>query len=139
MGEYVESGFFSLTLSGVTVPDTTPGTFNSFQWLQARRNVGGPLKDAAATGWPGYQDALAFYESRAVRQAFRWSWENAQLERDLYQRAIKRSDVAKRNATNYLIAIGANHVLATIDAFASVRLIQAAGGDMKLSATIPIR
>lgn len=139
MGEYMESGFFSTSTTGPTIPETDPTTFNGFQWLQARRNVGGPLNDASATGWPGYQDALDFYESRAVRQPYRWSWENAQLERDLYQRAIKRSDAAKRHATYNLVALAANHVLSTIDAFASVRLIQAAGGDMRLSATIPVR
>jgi hypothetical protein len=139
VGEYVESGVFSMTSTGPTIPDTDPTTFNGFQWLQARRNVGGPLNDPSATGWPGYQEALDFYESRAVRQPYRWSWLNAQLERDLYQRAIRRSDTAKKHARNNLIALGANHVLSTIDAFASVRLIQAAEGDMRLSASIPIR
>ncbi|MDB4915736.1 MAG: hypothetical protein JWM95_3380 [Gemmatimonadetes bacterium] len=139
MGEYAESGVFSSATSGVTVPETDPTTFNGFQWLQARRNVGGPLNDAAATGWPHYAEALEFYERRAVRPPFRWSWEDAQLERDLYQRAIKRSDAANRHITSYLIALAGNHVLSTIDAFASVRLLQAAGGDMRLSASIPLR
>jgi len=39
----------------------------------------------------------------------------------------------------YLVALIANHLLSAVDAFASVRLIQAAGGEMRVSASIPIR
>ena len=39
--------------------------------------------------------------------------------------------------TNDLIALIANHILSSIDAFASVRLMQAAGGGMRISASIP--
>lgn len=48
-------------------------------------------------------------------------------------------DDAYRHVTDDLIAIIANHVISAVDAFASVRLIQAAGGRMRMSASIPVR
>jgi hypothetical protein len=139
LGEYVESGVFSSATSGPTVPETDPATFNGYQWLLARTTYGISLVDPNASAEPLYGQALAFYESRAVRQPYRWSWQNAQLELDLYLRAINRRNDASRHATNNVVALIANHVLSTVDAFANVRLIQAANGDMHLSASIPVR
>lgn len=139
MEQFVESGFFTLSASGPTVPETDLATFNGVQWMQARLLFGVPLDDPDATRTPNYARALARYESTAVRQAYRWSWRNAQLEQDLYKRSIARSNDAYRRATGDLIAIIANHVISTVDAFATVRLIQASGGEMRLSASIPFR
>lgn len=139
MEKYLESGFFTLSRSGPTVPETDVTTYNGAQWVQARLLFGVPLDDPDALQNPGYSRALARYESTAIQQAYGWSWRNAQLEQDLYKRSIARSNEAYRRATGDLIAIIANHVFSAVDAFTSVRLIQAAGGEMRLSASVPVR
>lgn len=133
---YLESGFFTLTPNGVTVPETDTTTFNGHQWLIARQQYGIGLNDPGAPSLPSYPAALAYYETRAVRQEYRWSWRNAQLEWDVYKRTTELANDAQRQATNDMIALIANHILSSIDAFASVRLIQAAGG-MRISASVP--
>ena len=134
---YLESGFFTLSPVGSTQPETDTTTFNGHQWLVARQQNGIGLNDPGASSSPSYPAALAYYELSAVRQQYRWSWRNAQLEWDVYKRTTERANNAQRQATNDLIALIANHIISTIDAFASVRLIQAAGGGMHISASIP--
>jgi hypothetical protein len=139
MEKYLESGRFTLPTNGPTVPETDVSTYNGSQWVEARLLFGVPLDDPDAVQNPNYARALARYESTAIRQAYGWSWRNAQLEQDLYRRSIGRSNDAYRRATGDLLAIIANHVIGAVDAFASVRLIQAAGGEMRMSASIPVR
>jgi hypothetical protein len=139
MGKNLESGSFSKTPTGPTIPETDPATYNGKQWILAREQYGLPLDDAGAFASPRYADALAYYEGRAVPQAYGWSWTNAQFEHDLFKSEIARSNDAYVRARRNLSAIIANHLLSSIDAFASVRLIQAAGGDLRLSASIPVR
>jgi hypothetical protein len=139
MEKYMESGFFSMTPSGATVPESDTLTFNGYQWLLARQRYGVPIDDPGASTTPNYGQAVAYYETRAVGQAYRWSWRNAQLQRDLYGRAISRRNDASRQAGYDLTAIIANHVLSTIDAFANVRLIQATSDGLRFSASIPVR
>ena len=139
MEKYLESGAYTLGSSGVTVPEMDVTTYNGSQWVEARRLFGVPLDDPEPALHANYARALARYESTAVRQAYGWSWRNAQLEHDLYRRAIGRSNDAYRRATGDLLAIIANHVFSAVDAFASVRLVQAAGGEMRMSASIPVR
>lgn len=134
---YLESGFYTLAGNGVTSPETDTTTFNGHQWLIARQQYGIGLNDPGASSLPSYPGALAYYESRAVKQEYRWSWRNAQLEWDVYKRTTELANDAKRQSTNDLIALIANHILSSIDAFASVRLIQAAGGGMHISASMP--
>jgi hypothetical protein len=137
--KYLESGSFSLAITGPTVPETDGTTYNGEQWVLARQTFGIPLDVQNAAGNPNYAEALAFYESRAIPQAYGWSWRNAQLEKDIYTKTIGRSNDAYRRATNDLVAVIANHLLSAVDAFASVRLIQASGGEMRVSASIPFR
>jgi hypothetical protein len=140
VAKFLESGSFSQDVTGgPTVPETNPDTYNGEQWILARQAYGIPLGPDDATRNPNYADALALYESRAIPQAYGWSWRNAQLEKDLFTKSIGRSNDAYRRANNYLVALIANHLLSAVDAFASVRLIQAAGGEMRVSASIPIR
>jgi hypothetical protein len=138
VSEYVESGAFSMATSGPTVPETDPSTYNGYQWLLARREF---CVDAAPGSGctPQYDRALALYESRAMRQPYRWSWTNAQLERDLYKRTIARTNDAFRRATFDLSAVIANHLLSAIDAFVVVRMMQQPDGAMRFSASIPLR
>ena len=135
--EYVESGAFTMATSGPTVPELDPTTYNGFQWLLARSQFGVPA-DPSERGSPQYQRALELYESRAVRQPYRWSWRNAQLEKDLYARTISRTNDAYRRATLDLSAVIANHLLSAIDAFAMVRLSPAPGGNVRVSTTITL-
>lgn len=137
MRNYLESGFFTLSPTGAIVPETDTSTFNGHQWLVARLQYGIGLNDPGASSSPTYPNALAYYESNAVKQQFRWSWRNAQLEWDVYKRTTEMANDAQRQATNDLIALIANHILSSIDAFASVRLLQAAGG-VRISASVPL-
>ena len=138
MEKYLESGAYSLPSNGSTVPETDASTYNGAQWVQARVLFGVPLDDPDARLHPNYARALARYEANAVRPAYGWSWRNAQLEQDLYKRTIASSNAAYRRATGDLIAIIANHVISTVDAFVTVRLVQAGNGDMRMSASIPV-
>ncbi|MEO8564336.1 MAG: hypothetical protein ABI601_19835 [bacterium] len=135
--EYIESGAFTTATSGATVPEPDPTTYNGFQWLLARSQFGVP-DDPSERGSARYQRALELYESRAVRQPYRWSWRNAQLEKDLYARTISRTNDAYRRATLDLSAVIANHLLSAIDAFAMVRLSPAPGGSVRVSTTITV-
>ena len=137
--KFLESGSFSLSIGGPTIPEADAATYNGEQWVLARQTFGIPLDVRDPSHNPNYAEALAFYESRAIPQAYGWSWRNAQLEKDIYTKTIGRSNDAYRRATNDLVAVIANHLLSAVDAFASVRLIQASGGEMRLSASIPIR
>jgi hypothetical protein len=139
MEKYGESGDFTQSLSGPTVPETDVTTYNGVQWLEARALFGIPLDDPNPDQNPHYAQALARYEATAIQKPYGWSWRNAQLEQDLYRRTIARSNSAYRRATGDLLAIIANHVFSAVDAFASVRLVQAAGGEMRMSASIPLR
>jgi hypothetical protein len=138
MSKHIESGDFSKAITGPTVPETDPATFNGKQWILAREQFGVDLV-AGGPSSPNYADALAYYESRAIPQAYGWTWRNAQLEQDLFRREIARSNDAYVRARRNLSALIANHLLSAIDAFASVRLIQAAGGETRISASIPVR
>lgn len=139
MGKYVESGSFTSAPNGVIIPETDPLTFNGTQWVLARKQYGIPLDDPSPLSTPNYAQALQYYQERAVSQYYGWSWRNAQLEQDLFKREISRSNDAYARAQRNLSALIANHLLSAIDAFAAVRLIQAANGTTRISASIPVR
>jgi hypothetical protein len=136
--EFIESGAYSMTQAGRVVPESDSTTYNGFQWLLARRQYGVSADPGEATS-AAYARALELYQTRAVQQPYRWSWRNAQLEKDLYVRTISRTNDAYRRATVDLSAVIANHLLSAIDAFAVVRLTQLPGGTMRVSASVPIR
>lgn len=137
MGKFVESGEFTSVSNGPIVPETDTLTYNGNQWLLARKRFGVPLDDPAAS--TNYAQALSFYQDRAISLYYGWSWRHAQLEQDLFKREIARSNDAYARAQRNISALIANHLLSAIDAFATVRLIQAANGRMRISATIPVR
>jgi hypothetical protein len=139
VGKFLESGSFSLSTTGPIIPENDATTYNGEQWILARQTFGISLDLPNPSTNPNYVEALAYYESRAIPQAYGWSWRNAQLEKDVYTRTIARSNDAYRRATSDLVALIANHLLSAVDAFASVRLIQAAGGEMRVSASISLR
>jgi hypothetical protein len=122
MGRYVESGAYNLTGPGGFTPETDTLTFNGAMWLLARRNYFENPDSIPPPTSPAYQAALDFYRSRAVTDAYRWSWRDARLEMGVYRQAIRSSDDGYRAATNYLGAILANHLVSVVDAFISTRL-----------------
>lgn len=140
MERWVESGVYDAEPGGEVDPETDLTTFNGSIWLLARQTYWTRPDSAPPPGSDAYRQALAFYDQRAVRPAFRWSWRNAQLEQDLYRRAIDRSNAAFRRSAEDLAAVLANHVLSTVDAYVTVRLRRRAGaaGEVReLSVSVP--
>ncbi|MDB4907144.1 MAG: hypothetical protein JWO05_1928 [Gemmatimonadetes bacterium] len=136
---YLESGVYSQG-GPLVVPETDESTFNGAVWLLARRTYFANPTLPPARDTPQYQAALAFYERRAARPEFRWSWRNAQLEQDVYRRTINKANDGFRRATTDLSVILANHILSAVDAFGSVRL-QLHGSAMsgyRAQVTIPL-
>lgn len=138
-GDFIESGAFSLSDGGPTVPETDPETLNGDLWIRAQRlqGISGPTPPPSD---PAYQRALAFYEARAVPANLRWSWRNALLERDLFKRAIGDANDSFRRATMARGILIANHLLSAIDAFAAVRLSApvAPDGTTRFTVTLPL-
>ena len=127
MRDWLESGSYSLSASGVVVPETDLSTFNGHQWA------------VAVSTNPDMASALAQYEQVAIKPDFRWSWKNAQLQYDIFKRSTFRRDDAYSAGVRNLIVIGANHVLSMVDAFATVRLSVRTdpGGQTSVGARVP--
>jgi hypothetical protein len=122
MGHFVASGDYDSDPGAGFVPEPDTTTFNGSVWLLARRTfLENPdsLPDPAS---PAYSAAIAFYTSRAVSGAFRWSWRDARLEQDVFGAAIVASDEAFRSATNYLGVVVLNHIGSAVDALITQRL-----------------
>ena len=140
MEAFVESGVYDRFPGGALEPELDANTFNGSLWLLARRTYWSDPDDPPEPESEAYQRAIEFYRSRAVRPEFRWSWRNAQLEQDVFRRTIDRSNDAFRRSVTDLGIVLANHVLSTVDAFVSVRLIQRdarAGSSFGVAAELP--
>ena len=141
MESYLESGVFDLDPDSDGVqPDRDTTTYNGALWLQARRLFWEHPDAVLDPASPAYRAAQEFYEARAVRPEYSWSWQNAHLEHDLFRRTIARSNEAFRRSIADLGVILANHVLSTIDAYVAVRLRRDARlevGGYEISAEIP--
>ena len=141
MEHYLESGVYSQSgATGPVVPESDESTYNGAMWLLARRNFWPDPGIAPPTNSAEYQNALNFYEGRAVQPAYRWSWRNAQLEQDLYRTTINKANDAVRRTTSDLGIVLANHVLSSVDAFASLQLhlSGSASGDYQLGWTVVV-
>lgn len=144
MEKHIESGVFDRTPgTGTFTPEPNIETLNGKTWLLARQlsNWADPnVEPGHATA--AYRDAIAFYQARAVRPEFVWTWRNAQLEWNVYGQSIRRRNDASREARQYLTVVAANHLLSTLDAFVSLRLrggVGATRGSYQLSGSIPFR
>lgn len=138
MQQYVESGVYDLFPGGEIEPEADTTTYNGEQWLFARRTFWDDPNAPPPRDSDAYRLALAFYEGRAIRDQFRWSWRNAQLEQDLFRRTIQGSNDAFRLSGGYLSVIIANHALSAVDAFVTLRVRR--GADARgygVSGTIP--
>lgn len=119
--QYPASGAFDRDpdLPGIQ-PETTPFTFNAEIWELARGiYLPGGVVDPAS---PAYADAIRYYEERAIRPEFAWSWGANGLEQEVYRELIRDSDDARRSATSTLGIILANHLVSAIDALVTARL-----------------
>lgn len=141
MEKWVASGVYDADPGGGSiVPEGDTLTFNGWVWQLARETYWTSPDSVPSPDSDAYRQALGFYERRAIRPEFRWSWRDAQLEQNLYRRAIARSNSAFRRSTEDLAAVLANHVLSTVDAYVTVRLRRrpGIGGDRhELSVTVP--
>ncbi|WP_373061956.1 hypothetical protein [Gemmatimonas sp.] len=122
MEKFLESGAFDRIAGGAIDPETDETTYNGARWLLARETYWVNPDVPPAVGSPEYQRALAFYQSRAVPAAYRWSWRDAQLEKDVYGQTIASANRSVQRAVNYVGLIGANHLVSLIDAYVSVRV-----------------
>jgi hypothetical protein len=128
MEQYVESGIFDISDEDGLQPEVDELSYNGALWRQAREtfwddpDVPPPINSAA------YVRAIEYYRGRAVAADFRWSWRNAQLEQDLFRRAIAGSNEAFRRSVSDLGVILGNHLLSMVDAFVTIRLRQVGRG-----------
>lgn len=121
--KYTASGVYDRTPGTPTIdPETDTLTFNGHSWRLAREtfwtnaNVAPPVTSAE------YQRAIAFYQARAVRPEFQWSWRDAQNQQNVYQGKIAEANRSNKRKTNLLTVVGANHLTSLIDAYINVRL-----------------
>jgi hypothetical protein len=142
MEKFVESGVFDRfpVPGGDVSPEVDPSTYNGWLWLDVRQRFwDNPNLEPGHSTKP-YVDALTEYRARAVRDAYRWSWRNAQLEQDIYRRSIRRENQAAHAASALVNALVVNRLLSTVDAFITLRLRtgRPAGGEpASLTATVP--
>ncbi len=122
MSHFVRSGEFDIDPSVSFAPETDTTTFNGSVWLLARRTFFANPDSALNPTSPAYQAAVAFYASRAFSGPFRWSWEDARLEQDVFRAEITKSDDAFRASTNFLGVVVLNHIVSAVDALIAQRL-----------------
>ena len=129
MEHYVESGVFDRLPGGEVDPDEDVSTYNGAMWLLARETYWTDPSVPPLVSSAPYRNAYNFYLDRAVRPQYRWSWRNAQLEQDIYVRTIQRSNTSYRGARRALGLVIANHLLSSVDAFATLRVEGLEGGN----------
>lgn len=123
MEHYLSSGRFDLASDGLPIrPEEDTTTFNGAMWLLARRTYWTDPSLAPSRGSVEWIRAEAFYLQRAVRPAYRWSWEANPSEYGRFKQLIRRSNDSYRAALSDIGWTLGNHVLSTIDASVSIRL-----------------
>ena len=142
MEHYVESGVFDRLPGGEVDPDEDVSTYNGAMWLLARQTYWTDPTVPPLVSSTAYRNAYNFYLDRAVRPQYRWSWRNAQLEQDIYVRTIQRSNTSYRGARRALGLVIANHLLSSVDAFATLRVEGLEGGNGRgfaVRGSLPLR
>jgi hypothetical protein len=122
MLEHFESGRFDRIPGGAVDPETDESTYNGASWRLARENHWTNPDSAPAATSEQYRRALAFYEARAVRDEYRWSWRDARLERGVYSETITSANRSYQRSVNLFGLVGANHLTSMIDAYITVRV-----------------
>jgi hypothetical protein len=133
--DWVGSGRFDAVPGGGVDPETADSTYNGYVWSLARDLYFGGRANVPTTD-PAYQRALAYYQQRAYRDEYAWSWRNGRAQLSEYRLASRNS--ADRAATNALGVVVANRVLSLVDAFVTVRARRLGpNGPAEFSATVP--
>jgi hypothetical protein len=122
MEKFLESGGYDRIPGGAVDPELDESTFNGARWLLARQIFWRDPRVAPAVTSQEYQRALAFYEARAVRDGFQWSWRDAQLEQDLYRQTIAEANRSYQRAVTLTGVVWMNHLASLIDAYVSWRI-----------------
>lgn len=138
MSHFPESGRFDVVPGGEVNPETNPTTYNGAVWELARgtywSNPGNP-PDPDSEEW---KRSIAFYESRAYVQTYRWSWSGSDREYADFKARINQSNDANRRSIQALTVVIANHVLSAVDAYIVVRLRgEASQSGLTVEGTIP--
>jgi len=122
MERYLESGSFDRIAGGGVDPEIDESTYNGASWRLARETFWRNPSVPPALGSPEYQRALDFYARRAVRDEYRWSWRDAQLQQDVYRQTIMSANRSYKRFSNMFGVVGANHLASMIDAYVTVRV-----------------
>jgi len=122
MEKFLESGVFDRIPGGSVDPELDEATFNGARWLLARQIYWRNPQQPPPTTSEEYRRALAFYEARAVREPFRWSWRDAQLEQDVYRQTITESNRSYQRAVTMTGIVWVNHLASLVDAYVSMRI-----------------
>lgn len=122
MEKFLESGVFDRVPGGGVDPELDESTFNGARWLLARQIYWRDPGVTPPVTSPEYQRALAFYEARAVRDPYRWSWRDAQLEQDVYRQTITEANRSFQRAVTLTGIVWMNHLASLVDAYVSLRI-----------------
>lgn len=122
MEKFLESGVYDRIPGGAVDPELDEATFNGARWLLARQIFWRDPRVPPPVGSPEYQRALAFYEARAVRDPYRWSWRDAQLEQDVYRQTIAEANRSYQRAVTLTGIVWMNHLASLVDAYVSMRI-----------------
>lgn len=122
MEKFDASGMFDMIPGGAIDPETDESTFNGNRWLFARETYWSNPTVAPPDTSAEFARAMAFYLNSAVRDEYRWSWRDAQLQKDVYRQAISSANRNDQRARNMIGLIGANHLASMIDAYVTVRV-----------------
>jgi len=122
MSEQLESGRFDRVPGGAVDPETDEATYNGASWRLARETFWTDPNAPPPVTSTEYQRALAFYEARAFRDEYRWSWRDAQLERGVFLESINAANRSYQRSVNLFGLVGANHLTSLVDAYVTVRI-----------------
>jgi hypothetical protein len=135
-----ESGEFDRFPGGGLDPETDTTTYNGRRWLDARRLFWEDPDNPPPLDSQPFMAALEFYQVNAIPAEYRWSWQTARAEYDVFRRTIVRSNVAYKRSVEYLGVIIANHALSSVDAFVTLRLRTRDGmpGYLRIEGELPM-
>jgi hypothetical protein len=112
--DWLASGRYSQS-DAELVPETATGTFNGYTWQVITATVDVDTPD-------GMAEALQLYAQRAAKPDMLWSWNNAQLQWDLFKRSTEKRNDADAAVKSDAAVLVLNHLLSMVDAFAMFRL-----------------
>ena len=125
MTQYQASGAYDTNPEEVGVqPEEDPETYNGSIWALAREIFF--LDDPQTPGDPAsehYQKALRYYTSRAYAPNQAWNWGDFSLQQAEFSELIRLSDENLRRGTTMVGVIIANHLLSSVDALVTGRLL----------------